>query len=374
MLYATRLLILSIGVGVLSGTVLSIWDPANRSLTSQQPVKQAGVTSSGSQEAGGASPAQLAKVGLELTTLKSAMQALITKNPQMTPGVFVMDLDTNAYVDLNGAASFSSASTIKVPILIAFFQDVDEGKIRLDEQLVLRKELIGGGSGDMQYDAPGTKYTALDVATRMITISDNTATNLLIARLGGIRSLNQRFKSWGLNATVLNNLLPDLEGTNTTTPKELALLLGRISQGELVTMRSRDRLLDIMRRTENHSQLRQGLGNGAIIAHKTGDIGSLIGDTGLVDLPNGKRYVITVMVKRAHNDDRAYDYVGQLSRLAYLYFSRSTGNPKVTASPAPPSAQPSSGTSSETPPSSGNPSESSGEESNSTGESQPATL
>jgi beta-lactamase class A len=374
MLYATRLLILSIGVGVLSGTVLSIWDPANRSLTSQQPVKQAGVTSSGSQEAGDASPAQLAKVGQELTTLKSAMQALITKNPQMTPGVFVMDLDTNAYVDLNGSASFSSASTIKVPILIAFFQDVDEGKIRLDEQLVLRKELIGGGSGDMQYDAPGTKYTALDVATRMITISDNTATNLLIARLGGIRSLNQRFKSWGLNATVLNNLLPDLEGTNTTTPKELALLLGRISQGELVTMRSRDRLLDIMRRTENHSQLRQGLGNGAIIAHKTGDIGSLIGDTGLVDLPNGKRYVITVMVKRAHNDDRAYDYVGQLSRLAYLYFSRSTGNPKVTASPAPPSTQPSSGTSSETPPSSGNPSESSGEESNSTGESQPTTL
>ncbi|WP_421659175.1 serine hydrolase [Leptothermofonsia sp. ETS-13] len=370
-LYATRLLILSIGIGVLSGTILSISDPANRSLTSQQPVKQAGVTSSGSE---GASSSQLAKVGQEMTTLKLAMQALITKTPQMTPGVFVMDLDTNAYVDLNGTASFSSASTIKVPILIAFFQDVDEGKIRLDEQLVLRKELIGGGSGDMQYDAPGTKYTALDVATRMITISDNTATNMLIARLGGIRLLNQRFKSWGLSTTIINNLLPDLEGTNTTTPKELALLLARISQGELVTMRSRDRLLDIMRRTENHSQLRQGLGNGAIIAHKTGDIGSLIGDTGLVDLPNGKRYVITVMIKRSHNDDRAYDYVNQLSRLAYLYFSRPAETPKVMTSPTTPSTQPSLGASSETPLSPETPSEGSGEESNTTDGAEATTL
>lgn len=346
MLYTTRLLILSVGVGVLAGTILSVWDPANRSLTSQQPVKQAGVGANTNQEQASvtASLAHMTQSGQEMSALKNAMQALIMKNTQMTPGIFVMDLDTNNYVDVNGGAVFASASTIKVPILVAFFQEVDAGKIRLDEPLVLQKELIGSGSGDMQYATPGTKYAALEVATKMITISDNTATNLIIARLGGIRALNQRFKTWGLNATVLNNLLPDLEGTNTTTPKELSFLMNRISQGELVSMRSRDRMLDIMRRTENNSQLGPGLGAGASIAHKTGDIGSLIGDTGLIDLPNGKRYLITVLVKRSHNDDRAYDFVSQFSRLAYLYFTRppvAAKNPPAGASPTSPTGQPS---------------------------------
>lgn len=344
MLYATRLLILSVGVGVLAGTILSVWDPASRSLTSQQPLKQAGVGSTSSQEqpSGTSSLARMTQSGQEMPALKTAMQALIMKNTQMTPGVFVLDLDTSDYVDLNGGAVFASASTIKVPILVAFFQDVDAGKIRLDEQLVLQKELIGGGSGDMQYATPGTKYSALDVATKMITISDNTATNLIIARLGGLRALNQRFKTWGLNATTVNNLLPDLEGTNTTTPRELSFLMNRISQGELVSMRSRDRILDIMRRTENNSQLASGLGAGATIAHKTGDIGSLIGDTGLIDLPNGKRYLMTVLVKRSHNDDRAYDFVSQFSRLAYLYFTRPPApakNPAAAPSPASPGVQ-----------------------------------
>jgi hypothetical protein len=79
----------------------------------------------------------------------------------------------------------------------------------------------------------------------------------------------------------------------------------RISQGELVSMRSRDRVLDIMRGTVNRSQLPQGLGKGATIAHKTGDIGGLIGDVGLIDMPNGKRYSLTVLVKRSFNDDSA---------------------------------------------------------------------
>jgi beta-lactamase class A len=68
--------------------------------------------------------------------------------------------------------------------------------------------------------------------------------------------------------------------------------------------------------------LPQGLGEGATISHKTGDIGRLIGDVGLVDLPNGKRYAVTVLVKRSYNDDRAYDLVRQISRMIYQYLSR----------------------------------------------------
>lgn len=332
-LYATRMVILSVGIGVLAGTMLSAWDPAHRS---QNPAQQAN-KSAVSDTANQAAALMPIKLGQEANALRASLEAFAQQNTQFTPGVFFLDLDSNSYMDFNGSLTYAAASTIKVPILVAFLQDVDAGKVRLDEMLTLRQEHIGGGSGELQGMPVGSKFTALDVATKMIIISDNTATNMIIARLGGMASLNQRFKSWGMSTTVLNNLLPDLEGTNTTSPKDLSLLMTRISQGELMSLKSRDRLLDIMGRTVNRSQLPQGLDPGARISHKTGDIGALIGDTGLVDLPNGKRYAVTVLVKRGFNDDRAYDIVKQISRLVYQYVSKPPAPPR----PAAPAAQPS---------------------------------
>lgn len=353
-IYAARMLILSVGIGVLVGTMLSMLDPAARSSAgaSQQATKKADATESTKatqataiSQSGlpieSASAVQMPTLGQELTSLKAALQTLALQNPQLTPGIFLFDLDTSSYLDLNGGASFAAASTIKVPILIAFFQDVDAGKIRLDEPLTIQKDLVGGGSGEMQGFPIGTQFTALETVTKMITISDNTATNMVIARLGGMAALDQRFRSWGLVSTAVNSLLPDLSGTNTTSPKEMALLMTRISQGELVSMRSRDRVLDIMQRTVNRSQLPQGLGKGATIAHKTGDIGGLIGDVGLIDMPSGKRYALTVLVKRSFNDDEAYDLVQKVSRTVYQYLNRvPTAQSYPTSSPATPAEQP----------------------------------
>jgi beta-lactamase class A len=327
------MLILSVGVGVLAGTVLSAWNPANNPFLTDAPstIKQA---SSGPLKNRGAS--EQLQLAQEIAPLKASIQKLLPQYTGMSSGTFLIDLDSGNYVDLEGSSNFSAASTIKVPVLVAFFQDVDAGKIRLDEKLTIRKDLIGGGSGELQGYPPGTQFTALDVATKMITISDNTATNLLIDRLGGLSSLSQRFKSWGLSSTTLTNLLPDLQGRNTTSPKELASLLVRVSQGEFVSLKSRDRMLDIMRRTINNSQLPQGLGEGAMIAHKTGDIGKLIGDVGLVDMPNGKRYAIAVLVKCPFNDSRAYDLVQKISRLTYQHLSgTSSASGRSTAVRAP---------------------------------------
>ncbi len=353
-LYAARMLILSVGVGVLVGTILSMWDPASRSFAgaSQQPKRTVVAASTSTTTPVATSPAgesttenspalQMPRMGQELTTLKSAVQSLALQTPQFTPGVFLYDLDTDAYIDLNGGASFSAASTIKVPILVAFFQDVDAGKIRLDEVLTMRKELVASGSGEMQGMPIGSQFTALEVVTKMITISDNTAANMMIARLGGMAALNQRFRSWGLVSTAVNNVLPDLQGTNTTSPKDMALLMTRISQGELLSMRSRDRMLDIMQRTVNRSQLPQGLDKGATIAHKTGDIGTTIGDVGLIDMPNGKRYSLTVLVKRSYNDDRAYELVQKVSRTVYQYLNRlPVAQERPTTGVTAPSSQP----------------------------------
>ncbi len=332
-LYALRLLIVGVGIGAIVGTALSVLDPATKlnNTSGQTPTTQP--SAQPTQQA--PTVANILQLSQEIPSLKSAIQSLVANNPNLTPGVFVADLDNGSYVDFNGGAMFSSASTIKLPILIAFFQDVDEGKINLSETLSTSKSTIVGGSGDMQYRPVGTKYNILEVATQMMIISDNTATNMLIERMGGVEKLNQRFRNWGLSTTSLRNILPDIEGTNTTSPKELGSLMAMVTKGNIVSQESRERIIDIMRRTVKDTLLPAGLGQGATIAHKTGEIGALIADAGLVELPTGKRYIVAVMVQRPRNDVSAEKLINGISRLTYQQFA-SGGIPNNPVNPAAP--------------------------------------
>ena len=319
LVYATRLLILGVGIAVLAGTVISVLN----SFTSASPVAQEQVQNIAESPSPSPSPATLTlQLNQEMVGLKAQIEKLAAQNPNFTPGVFIVDLDTGGYASVSSDAAFAAASTIKVPILVAFFQAVDEGRVRLDQVLTLRPEHIASGSGELQDQSPGTKYTALEVATKMIAISDNTATNMLIELLGGAEALNQKFQTWGLSVTAIRNNLPDLEGTNTTSPRELVNLIGQINQGGLLSLRSRDRLLYIMRQTQNDSLLPRGLGEGAIIAHKTGNINSLVADAGMVDMPSGKRYLVAVMVKYAKNEKGADKLIRDISRTTYEYFDQ----------------------------------------------------
>lgn len=324
LVYLVRLLILGVGVGAIAGTLISVLDPALR-----QDVTQAARSAAlNSPVATDDQPARVAMspialpTGQPMTALQSSIGSLTSGYSNLTPGVFVLDTETGAYLDMQGTSLFASASMIKVPILIALLQEVDAGKIRLDESLTMKQADVATGSGDMQYQEVGSRYSLLETATKMIVISDNTATNMLIARLGGIELLNQRFRQWGLANTSLRNLLPDLTGTNTTTPKEMAELLARVSQGDLLSMQSRDRLFAIMQKTETDTLLPAGIGDGATIAHKTGDIASMVGDVGLIDTPQGKRYIATIMVQRPPNDPRAQELIRQISKATYDFVTK----------------------------------------------------
>lgn len=327
LIYGARMLILGVGIGVIAGTLLSIFDPASRMPKPTSQVEGTELQQSGGSlgnQAALAIPGNALQMTSEIEPLKKQLQELASQHADLTAGALFVDMDTGAYTDLNGSLSFAAASTIKVPILIAFFQDVDAGKIHLDEMLKMEAEDIAQGSGEMQYQTPGKQFSAIETAVLMISISDNTATNMLIKRMGGMSALNERFKSWGLNETAIRNPLPDLEGTNTTSPRDMGQLLALVNQGNLVSLRSRDRIFDIMRRTVNNSLLPQGLGKDATIAHKTGDIGSAISDVGTIDLPSGKRYLAAVIVKRPHNDARAEELIRQFSQKAYQFFSHSS--------------------------------------------------
>ncbi|MCW6037061.1 serine hydrolase [Spirulina subsalsa FACHB-351] len=330
LVYSLRVLILGVGSGAIAGTILGTVDASrNLPFLTPSPTTSQAVRDRGDQ---GRYPPALA-ANREITPLKNRLQSLISRHSEFEAGVFFMDLDTGDYVDIQGNKPFAAASTIKTPILIAFFQALDAGSVSLTETLVMEEDTLAGEAGDMQYQPLGTRFSALDTVTRMITISDNTATNMIMKRLGGQDILNQRFTEWGLSATMIHNLLPDVEGTNTTSAVDLAHVMARVNRGDLVNLRSRDRLLEIMRNVQNNQLLPQGLDNGAIIAHKTGNIGSVVADAGLIDTPTGRRYLAAVIIQRPHNDPKATDLIRDISREAYQYFNQPVPTPDTTMAP-----------------------------------------
>ncbi len=325
---ALRLAIAGIGLSVIAGTAMSFWQNQQsaraKTLTPEVAVKE---ETKSNQDI---IPLDLKT---EATPLLSKIKELAAKEKDLSMQMMVVDLDSGAYVQIGATQSIAAASTIKTPILVAFFQDVDAGKIKLDEPLEMTDDVKVGEAGDFQFLPTGTKISALETATQMIIISDNTATNMIIKRLGGTTALTQRFKSWGLNNIVLNNQLPDLEGTNTISTQDMVSLLAMLDKGKLIEPRSRDRFMDIMRRPVTNTLLPKGIGEDARIIHKTGDIGLAVGDAGIVDMPNGKRYAIAVMVKRPDNDQRANELIRQISRATYDYFRSGGTLPANNASP-----------------------------------------
>ena len=318
-----RLLILGVGLGVIAGTLLAAIDPDYQVAAEPSDPNASGSSLvEGNKKILPVAAKNALVLKSEMTDLSQQLQALANKQPDLVAGAFVVDLDTGNYAKVNGERSFATASMVKVPILVAFFQEVDAGNIELTEQLTMRQDLVAPHAGDMQYLPVGTQFSALETAEEMIRISDNTATNMLIDRLGGIAAVNQRFKQWGLSQTTLNEWLPDLEGTNISSPHDLVALMSMVEQGQLVSLRSRDRLLAILRTPVTQTLLPQGLGEGATIAHKTGDIGTLVGDVGLIDMPSGKRYLAAMMVERPFNDDRAQELIRQMSRASYDYLEK----------------------------------------------------
>ena len=309
-----------VGLSTILGTTIALTN------SFKTPTPEAKTTVADSQPENSANKAKLeqllvrASLGQEINPLKAKLEDLAKKYPDLKPEIFLVDLDTKGYVKIRAKEPISAASTIKLPILVAFFQDVDSGKIKLEEELTMTEEAIAGGSGDMQYQPPGTKFSALETATKTIVISDNTATNMLIERIGGKEVLNQRFSAMGLMETKINNPLPDLTGTNTTTPQDLGNLLVKIDSGELLSLRSRDRLLHIMSNVEKDILLPQGIESDALIAHKTGDIKSVLADVGMIDMPSGKRYIASMLVKRPDNSLQAQEFIQQASGITYQYF------------------------------------------------------
>ena len=259
----------------------------------------------------------------ELTGLKNSILPILDNYKNLHAGIFIYDYHTGKTVDINKDEIFPAASIIKIPVLLDFFnrnKDLEkEGfePISLDKKLTFTEAHRTEGSGNLQFKSADVDYSIDYLAKIMIRKSDNSATNMLIEEVGGINQLNAAIRHWGFSKTQVTSWLPDLKGTNTTTPYDIATMLYNIDNQKFLPIQSAANIKEYMSHVENRTLIKSQLPENAILMHKTGDIGKMLGDAGVIYSPSGKKYIMVIMVKRPHNDYGARDLIQKVSKTVY---------------------------------------------------------
>ena len=283
----------------------------------------------------------------DLAQLQEAVEAHI-READAEIGVFIRHLPSGKAVSTNPDALYLMASVFKIPILLEALAQVDEGECRLDERIELHAEDQLPTSMILGNLQPGLQPTLRDLLTAMITVSDNTATDMVLRRIG-IERVGRRLAAWGLTST---SLLMSVQGlfehaftwrdspvsmvrayraaiargplvdpfsgaidesfleamsrganweavsaqrsleNNVTSPRDMASLLERLVTGELLSRESTGVALDILLRQQLNQRLPRYLPPTVPVGHKTGTFYTSRNDAGILYLPEGERIVI----------------------------------------------------------------------------------
>jgi beta-lactamase class A len=228
----------------------------------------------------GSSPARAAAPAARADTaaLRRALDSLAGAHHGVV-GYAVRNVDTGERLERRGDETFPTASLIKVPVLVTVYDLVGKGMLSLDDPLTLLKIDQVPGSGTLQFMHPGLTISVRDAAWLMSTISDNTATNLLLDRII-IRRVWEKMESLGLGHTKVHSksflrlasVAMDSSvkyGLGVTTPNEMATLFELLARGRAVSPAADSAMLDILEHNEDQ-QLLQRYANGVRAPHKTG--------------------------------------------------------------------------------------------------------
>jgi beta-lactamase class A len=274
----------------------------------------------------GASPVQDAP-GLA-TTFRNAFAARLETIATGADGVIgyaIIDVTSGERFTRLDTVAFPTASTIKLAMLYELFKRADEGRIALDEvQPLDRAHAVPGG---LLYELTTPSISTRDLAVAMILQSDNTATNVLIERLG-MASINARCAALGLGATRLRRRMIDLDAArrgdeNVSSPADLARLVLAFHNGEGLAPQSKQAALDILKKRKE-SAIGTGVPEEIAIASKAGELEGVRADAGIVYVP-GRPYVFVAMGTFLQETADVNRPLEELARLSYGYFSRRAG-------------------------------------------------
>jgi beta-lactamase class A len=263
-----------------------------------------------------------------------------------TFGVYAERLDTGSVLAYNADETFLTASVVKLPVLFELFRQVKNKTVSLDQRITLRDADKVIGSGVLKELRAGLRLTVYDLVFLMMSISDNTAANM-VTDLVGRANVNRTLKRLGLKTSrVTGNILVDqTHNTDTptgkgerapTTPREMAELLKVIEARKYLGAEYSQQIIEILKRADTTSTIARGLpyeemrpeqGEPRIIvAHKTGSLRGTRNNVGLVYTPKFT-YVIAMMSRdckdlRWTQDNEASVLLGEISRIVYEKFTQ----------------------------------------------------
>lgn len=252
--------------------------------------------------------------------LENSLKNLMAQYPSIHPSVYVWQYDTEKFADINASETFSAASIIKIPVLINLFKSIEAGQVSHEDKMTLTDYYRAEGSGSLQFKAENSEWSLDSLARIMVTESDNSATNMIMSKLGSMTNVNSAVRQWGLKDTYVQTWLPDMNGNNRTTARDMGTMLYNIDNNpDFLDISSREKIFDYMGHVHNNRLIQAGLGPGALFMHKTGDIGKMLGDAGIVFAPNGKKYIVVILANRPHNSVLGKDFIVKASEIIYNY-------------------------------------------------------
>jgi beta-lactamase class A len=229
--------------------------------------------------------------------------------------IAVKHLRTGETYCLNADEPMPTASLIKIAVMVETYQQAVEGKVCLTDRVILHDADKVPGSGILtEHFSDGTTISLRDAVRLMIAISDNTATNLVLDKVG-IREVNKRMESLGLPNTRINaksfrasttSVAPERSkkfGLGSTTAREMITLLEMIQAGDIVNPVGRQIMLNHMKKCDDKDRFTRLLPAEIIVAHKTGSVNDARTDAGIIYLPDGP---VALCVLTAENADRSW--------------------------------------------------------------------
>lgn len=240
-------------------------------------------------------------------------------------GVAIEDLTSGDQFLLHEDEIFAQASSIKIAVLADLYLQAQQGKLRLTDLYTVQSSDLVPDSDILGGLTPGvTRLTVRDLATMMIAVSDNSAANVLIDRLG-FDNVNAMLDSLGLGHTRLRRKMMDLEAArqgreNISTPREMLTLLAALYRGKVLNMESTADFFKMLG-TNKDSYLPRLLPPNLKIANKPGDLEAVRNDSGIVFV-EGRPYVICVMTAFLGNERDGEEAIGRVSFAAWKLFDR----------------------------------------------------
>jgi beta-lactamase class A len=263
------------------------------------------------------------------------IQARISAEPGAQVGVAYVDLASGDTLFLNPDTSFHAASTMKVPVMIELFRRANTGSFRMDQGLLMVNQfasIVDGSSYslDMGSDSDSTLYHRIGQRVRvdtllrlMITRSSNFATNTLIT-LVGADAVTRSMRSLGAQRIQVLRGVEDGKAfekgmNNTTTARDLAIILRAIEESKAASAAATHEMLAILLAQEFNEKIPAGLPPGTRVAHKTGEITAVSHDAAIIYPTGRKPYVLVVLTRGIADGTRSSKLIADISAILYAH-------------------------------------------------------